>query len=110
MNDINEADDEQTQRLSHCYPTPPWVAEDLGEEFFLRTNHRWGIGASSHPTYRIAKVEGSGPVAEATARLMQSAPALLTGCEVALAVFRRLGMSEDPEARLLQDIVNEAAG
>ena len=63
------------QNLVH---TPgPWAVDDLGEDWFLETNHRWGIGAVESPTYRIAKVEGMGHGSEANARLIAAAPELL---------------------------------
>jgi hypothetical protein len=88
------------------YLSGPWVVDDLGRESFLKSNHRYGIGSQNYPTYRLAKVEGDGVESFAVANLMAHAPALLTGCELALAVMSRCGLSDSPEAVLIGDIVN----
>lgn len=51
----------------------PLVVDDLGDESFGETNHKYGLGSPSRPVRRVAKVEGLGPEAHGTARLLAAA-------------------------------------
>jgi len=65
----------------------PWSVECLGEEYFLNTNHLYGVG-SQVGTRRVAKVEGLGDESEANARLIAAAPDLLEACKTMLDCFK----------------------
>jgi hypothetical protein len=73
----------------------PWHVDDLGEEYFLETNHKYGIGAPQLPTYRLAKVEGFGDESLATARLIAAAPELLEALEDAHSRLALIGYPAD---------------
>lgn len=88
----------------------PWVVDDLGDEHFLRTNHRWGIGAESSPAYRVAKVEGMGGESEATARLIAAAPELLEACKTLLMLSLPRDVSGERMVREARRAVEKAEG
>ncbi len=58
------------QRLLANATPGPWRVDDLGDEHFDATNHRYCVGAKSKPTYRVAMVEGMGPESKAHAALI----------------------------------------
>lgn len=64
---------DELERIGKAADDAPWTVDDLGEQSFLETNHRHGIGAVSHDCYRLAKVEGAGYTAEANADFIATA-------------------------------------
>jgi hypothetical protein len=69
----------------------PWSVDDLGDESFCETNHKYGIGSPNSPCYRLAKIEGLGETALANARLIAPAPDLLAACKAAQSELKQLG-------------------
>jgi len=69
--------------MSEAYKSGPWYVADLGEQHFLETNHRYGIEYDGG-TCQVAKVEGMGDEALATARLIAAARDLLAACQAAM--------------------------
>ena len=69
----------------------PWNVDDLGDESFCETNHKYGIGSPNSPCYRLAKIEGLGETALANARLIAAAPDLLAACKAAKGVLDQWG-------------------
>jgi hypothetical protein len=57
------------------YTPGPWSVEELSEDHFLETNHKYAIAGG--PCGRVAKVEGWGEVYRNTARLIAAAPDML---------------------------------